>query len=80
MLLGPLAFRKWRPDLEVHFADLIGPGVMYDYIYNCNMQEPTYVILYACRYKYNIVGFNFVGVKKLSVLCRVQQYGHVTQC
>ena len=28
----------------------------------------------------NIVGFNFVGVKKLSVLCRVQQYGHVTRC
>jgi len=41
ILIGPAAFRKFRPDLEVQFADLIGSGVMLDYLYHCNMQQPT---------------------------------------
>lgn len=52
-------FRKWRPDLEVHFADVIGPGAMYDYLYHCNMQQPTYVYYTLPKSLTLCYGFNF---------------------
>ena len=51
VLTGPWMMHVIRPDIDMKYKRDIGDGLMSEYLYHANTQNPTYVVAISARNK-----------------------------